>query len=135
MSAAELIVVHPSCVPAIWPRVEQLVVGAITRTDLCHTLDVVPKVMDGTAQLWLAIDGKDILAAATTLLRRTDKHLICELTALGGRDRPRWLPMLDQIEAWAKAEGATALRFFGRRGWTRVLKNYRTRHVILEKTL
>lgn len=133
--SASLVCVHPTDVARVWPLVAPLVVGAITRTNLCHTLDVVPDVLSGKAQLWLALAGDKILAAATTILRRTDRELICELTALGGRDRKRWLSMLAPIEAWAKTEGAARVRFYGRPGWVRILENYSAKHVILERAL
>ena len=41
-----------------------------------------------------------------------------------------WLHLLDGIEAFARAEGCDAMRIIGRKGWARVLKDYRvnTRH-------
>ena len=59
---------------------------------------------------------------------------VCVLTACGGRDMKRWLPLLEIIEAYAKAEGGGRLRIFGRKGWQRMLKNYRVTNIVLERT-
>lgn len=136
MSAlAELVCVHPNDVPKVWPLVRSLVLSALLRTDLGHTKDVEGDVLSGNSQLWLAINGDRIDAAAATLLRRTDRHLVCVLTALGGTNRETWFPLLAKIEDWAKSEGAARLRIYGRKGWARVLKNYHVSNVVLERLL
>ena len=134
-ASAELVCVHPSQVPLVWPAVRALVLSAVLRTDLSHSSDIEDDVLSGKSQLWVAfVDGR-IEAAAATLLRRTDRHLVCILTALGGANRAAWLPLLQRVEAWAKAEGAARFRIYGRKGWARVLRNYRVSNVVLERAL
>jgi hypothetical protein len=60
---------------------------------------------------------------------------VCVLTACGGDDMRRWLGLLGGIEDYAKAEGCSRVRIFGRKGWVRVLEHYRIRNVILEREL
>ena len=134
-ASAELVCVHPSQVPLVWPAVRALVLSAVLRTDLSHSSDIENDVLSGKSQLWVAfVDGR-IEAAASTSLVRTDRHLVCLLAALGGANRAAWLPLLAKVEAWAKAEGAARLRFIGRKGWARVLRNYRVSNVVLERAL
>jgi hypothetical protein len=97
----------------------------VLRTDLSHTADIEYDLLEGDGLLWLACDGSTIEAAAATLLVNTDRHLVCLITALGGANMDRWFPLLEQIEDWAKAEGAALVRVIGRPGWVRMLKNYR----------
>jgi hypothetical protein len=47
----------------------------------------------------------------------------------------RWLPLIEQIEAYAKREGCMRVRIYGRKGWSRVLKNYEERFSIMDKEL
>ena len=47
----------------------------------------------------------------------------------------RWLPLLEGIENYAKAEGCRNVRIFGRKGWHRVLDGYRQTYAILDKGL
>uniref|UniRef100_A0A973WQF7 Uncharacterized protein n=1 Tax=Bradyrhizobium quebecense TaxID=2748629 RepID=A0A973WQF7_9BRAD len=136
MSAlADLICVPPQRVHEIWPRVEAMLGRAVLRTDLSHTADIARDVLEGDGLLWLACDGEKIEAAAITLLTRTDRHLVCLITALGGENRERWVPLLEQIEDWARAEGAKRLRLMGRAGWARVLKNYHVSNIVMERAL
>ena len=46
-----------------------------------------------------------------------------------------WLHLLDRHREFARAEGCDAMRIIGRKGWARVLKDYRAKRVILEKEL
>jgi hypothetical protein len=84
--------------------------------------------------LWLAWSGR-IDAAATTILTQTDTRKVCVLTACGGRDMRRWLELLEQIEAYARAEGCSRIRIFGRKGWQRMLENYHVSNIVLERKL
>lgn len=69
---------------------------------------------------WTIHDERELLGAAHT--RRTTERIV-EVHLVGGREPERWLAELDaQIGAFARDEGAIALRAFGRRGWARLLK-------------
>jgi len=136
MSASvNLVCVPPQLAREIWPLVSDRLHQAVLRTDMSHTADLEYDVLEGDGLLWLATNGTAIEAAAATLLIKTDRNLVCVITALGGENRSRWLDLLAGIELWAKAEGAAKMRIYGRRGWTRVLKDYRVSNVVMEKSL
>ena len=133
-SSADLICVDPKRVHEVWPHAKDLIRKAIERTNLSAFEDIEYDVLSGDQLLWLAWDGKAILAAATTqIVKPCDK--VCILTACAGSDRERWLPLFAQIEKYATDEGCSSIRIFGRRGWERVLIGYRVKHIILEKAL
>lgn len=132
---AVLVCVPRQHVRQIWPLVADRLHKAVQRTDLAHSADIEADVCDGNARLWLACEGDTIEAAATTLLVRTDRNLVCVISACGGSNLANWLPLLAQIEAWAKAEGAAKVRIFGRIGWADVLQNYDVTNVVLERQL
>ncbi len=136
MSASvELVCVDPKRVHDVWPHAMELIQRAIKRTNLSHSLDVEYDVLHGDGLLWLAWNGSAIEAAATTSLIETDRDKVCILTACGGEEMRRWLPLMRAIEAYAKAEGCACVRIYGRKGWQRVLDGYQAKHVILEKDL
>jgi hypothetical protein len=134
-ASASLHCIPPQLAREIWPLVRDKLYAAVRRTDLSHSVDIARDVLHGDGVLWLACDGQEIEAAAVTLLTRTDRHLVCLITALGGSNMESWLPLLSQIEDWAKAEGAALVRVMGRPGWARVLKNYQISNVVLERAL
>lgn len=118
----------------MWPHVRDMIRAAVERTGLSSFADIESDVLTGMQLCWIAWDGSQIMAAATTQL---DKPLykVCVLTACSGYNRAQWLPLFRQIEQYAKAEGCMKMRIFGRRGWERVLDGYRVEHVVLEKGL
>ena len=92
-------------------------------------------VFDGRAMLWLAHDVEHIRAVAITSLAITEWRKVCEIAALAGAGMCEWLAFLPAIENYAKNEGCSSMRLLGRKGWARVLKDYKSKHVILEKDL
>ena len=134
-ASVELVCVDPKRVHEIWPHVAPLIRRAVQRTNLSHVKDIEDEVLRGDALLWIAWDGQRVKAAATTSLIRTERDLVCVLTACGGDEMRLWLPLLAKIESYAKAEGCACVRIYGRKGWHRVLDGYRIDHVILGKAL
>lgn len=130
MSPPDLLCVDPENVHEIWPQASGLIRAAIERTDLSDFVDIEKAVLSGDQLLWLAISDR-IEAAAVTHLSRN----ICTLVACAGHQRDRWLPLFAKIEGYAKSEGCKCVRIYGRKGWERVLKNYRVEHVVLERAL
>jgi len=129
-----LVCVDPERVRDCWPHVAPLLRAAVTRTGLDRFDEIERDVLSGRGLLWLAWSDR-VEAAATTILTETDAGRVCVLTACGGRDMKRWLPLLEIIEAYAKAEGCDRLRVFGRKGWQRMLENYCVTNIILERSL
>lgn len=139
MSAAftkrvDLVCVDPARIDEVWPHVRDKIRAAVERTELSNFADIEADVLTGMQLVWLAWDGREIMAAATTqLVKPRDK--VCVLTACSGYDRDKWLPLFEQIEQYAKNEGCTRMRIYGRKGWERVLDGYRVEHVVLEKAI
>ena len=126
----DLLCVNPADVQKVWPLARDLICAAIERTELSDFADIESDVLAGDQLLWLAISDR-VEAAATTHLSRG----VCTLTACSGHQRERWLPLFARIEKYAKDEGCSTMRIYGRKGWERVLDGYRVEHVILEKAL
>jgi len=85
--------------------------------------------------LWLAWDGQSIVGTCVTELSETINGRVCVIVAVGGKDRSRWLHFTRQLEDFARTEGCRAMRLYGRRGWKRVMRDYRETRIILEKDL
>jgi hypothetical protein len=134
LAKATLLCVSPQRMQEIWPHVSGLIRSAIERTGLSAFSDVEYDLLFGDALLWLAWSDH-IEAVAATTLNDTDAGKVCIITACGGTDMHRWLPLLDEIEAYAKAEGCKRTRIIGRKGWLRVLSGYQAKHVIMDKEL
>lgn len=133
-SSAELVCVPPERVSEFWPHVEPLIRSAIERTELSDPRDIERDILGGVSLLWLAWnDG--IEAAAASQIVRIGETKVCIITACGGSNRERWLPLIEGIENYARQEGCSCVRIYGRKGWLRVLDGYEARHVIMDKDL
>ena len=130
----DLICVPPKDVHLVWPQAKELIRAAIEKTDLSDFADIEYDVLSGDQLLWLAVSDH-IEAAATTHLIKTRGKPVLVITACSGHNRERWLPLMAKIETYANDEGASRVRFYGRPGWQRVLKDYHVEHVIMEKAL
>ena len=134
-STAELVCVDPSRVHEIWPHVSSLLKAACRRTKLNAFADIEADILAGRGLLWIAWNGRAVEAAAATVLINSEVGKVCIITVCGGSDMKRWLPLIDQIEAYARREGCARVRIYGRKGWLRVLEGYEGRFVILDKEL
>lgn len=131
----ELVPVDPSLVKDVWPHARALIKSAIDRTDLCNFGDVEREVLGGLQQLWLAWNGTAIEAAAVTQLVQIGSRRICIIVACGGRDHKRWTPLIAGIEQFARNEGCRAVRIIGRKGWQRILADYRANYIVMDREL
>jgi hypothetical protein len=135
VAAPELVCVDPARVSEVWPHVAPLIAGAMRRGGFGELVDVARGLRSGGALLWLAWDGKAILAAAVTELTSRDGVKLCTIVACGGREFARFGPLIGGLERYARAEGCARMRICGRKGWVRLLPDYSVQRVIIEKAL
>lgn len=130
----DLVCVDPKTVHEIWPQARDLIRSAIEKTGLSEFADIECEVLAGDQILWLALSDH-VEAAATTHLIKTSGKPVLIITACSGSQKERWISLRHRIENYAKAEGCSCVRLYGRKGWERELKDYRVEHVIMEKAL
>jgi hypothetical protein len=135
MKPPDLICVDPARIDEMWPHVRDKIRAAVEATDLCDFDLTERDVLAGDLLLWVAWDGISVLAAATTRLAGSNSRKRCMITACAGYDLERWVSLRSEIEKYAKNEGCFSVRTMGRKGWERVLTDYRVEYVVLEKRL
>jgi hypothetical protein len=134
-SAPELLCVDPKRVHEIWPYTGPLVKAACRRTKLNAFADIEADVLSGRSLLWVAWTGRAINAAAATILINSEIGKVCVITVCSGHDMKRWLPLIGQIENYARNEDCARVRIYGRKGWLHVLEGYGSKYVIMDKEL
>jgi hypothetical protein len=130
------------CVPRdraadFWPHVEKLIDKAYKFADEPMPTDLVDQLSRGERQLWIAWDGRRVIAAALTRIVQLRSCRACHLSSLGGieGERGRWVHLISLIESFAEQEGCTRVLIEGRKGWKRILKRYRHVRTVLELEL
>jgi hypothetical protein len=147
-----LVCIPPAQTQDFWPHVAALIRAAMQKGRLTDFAEVERRVHAGRALLWLAVcheDGRErpdggeehggegiaIKAAAVTELDAANGERFCTIVACGGSERRQWLPLIAQLEHYARTEDCKAMRIFGRRGWRKLLPDYRIARLLLEKRL
>jgi hypothetical protein len=134
-SSVDLVCVDPKWVRELWPHVSALLKAACYRTKLNAFEDIEADIVAGRSLLWVTWNGHTVESAAATVLINSEMGKVCIITVCGGSDMKRWLPLIDQIEAYARTEGCKCLRIYGRKGWLHVLDGFEEKHVIMDKEL
>ena len=130
-----MICIDPAQAHEFWPHAAALIKAAMEKGRLSSYADVEHAVRNGNALLWLAWNGEKIKAAAVTELGIANGEKFCTIVACGGHERAQWLPLIAGLEAYGRTQGCAAMRIYGRRGWRKLLPDYRTTRVLLEKEL
>lgn len=79
----------------------------------------------GRSVLWCVFDSNGMTAAFFTSLHEDVSGRFLMIYGFGGTGLRRWIAALqDRMEAYARAEHCTRLRFYGRPAWARVVPNY-----------
>lgn len=121
---------------ALWPHVRDMVGEAPRKTDMGSLRELDTDVLSGRALVWVVhSDARGIEGAAVTRVDLTEHSKVCTILACGGVGMDRWLPLIDGIEKYAKAEGCASTRLYGRRGWKRALPDYKEIGVVMERKL
>ena len=114
------------CVPLLTPALHN---GATIE-------QVLAAIFSKDAQLWIGADEDGIQVACVTELVRRGGCLYCNVWLTGGRGVNTWIYFLETIEAWAKEQGCDAMLIDrGRRGWGRLLPEYKIKTVTLVKDI
>jgi len=127
--------VNPKVVAKIWPLAKPLLEPAFDETSDSTIEATEADVMSAMALLWLAWDGKKLIAAATTAINKTPRHKTCIVTSAGGIHSKLWDQFMPMVEKYAKDEGCERVRAVGRKGWAGVLSGYKQPWIVLDKVL
>lgn len=126
--------VPPDRVAELWPLAQHYIKSAVVNT-LTDFDTLARNVHAGDALLWLAWDGKEIYAAAVTSLASANGRKFCTIVACGGQHIEQWGFLIGRLEQYAKDEGCKSNAIMGRKGWARMLPEYRVTSITLEKEL
>lgn len=119
-------------VARLWPLAKPFIRAAMERGQEGCFHELEEAVLSDRALLWFAWDGT-VRGACVTQAIELDCGLVCFVQAMGGD--LECLALLSEIEDYARKRGCVAVRIYGRKGWQRVLRDYKAPRVILEKEL
>lgn len=120
-------------VDGLWDEVSPLVDSVTEQSSMYTTDEIKARLLNGTAQLWLVVTDRLMAVCVTEICRYKRKE--CNILVCAGRGVNSWVCYLEQIIAWARAEGCEAMTLTGRPGWKKLLPHWRQTAVELELPL
>lgn len=104
----------------------------LEREDRCCASEVREDLRLKKKQLWGVQEGREILGIVITAIQGST----CEIwAACGSASKDDMRAAHQAIEEWAREINCKRMRIQGRRGWSRLFKEYRQTGVILTKEL
>lgn len=115
---------------------------ALQRGDGGYTADdILDRCEQKLAGLWVGFNDERATSGPPECVLVTEivampRRTIARLWVAAGSNLPAWLPIGQPIlDAWALAEGASALEIRGRPGWTRRAPGWRLDEVVMRRDL
>ena len=129
-------VINQNEVEAVWPHIVEHLERAVAFSDgEIETEDFLPFLLNEEMQLWVAVGGGECVAAMVTQIIVYPRKKILRVIAIGGRDMKIWMQHIDMLENYALAMGCTELEAWTKRGFLRVLKDWKMSHIVIKKDL
>lgn len=125
MADVEILEVPAGAVPTMWPDALPHLMPAIEMSRGCfEPEDVEALCARGDMQLWLAVEGEDVLAAYVTEVVQYPRKRRIRAVFAGSKPHTmhRWLEqMVQAIEAFSRKWSCHGIEAMGRKGWPKVV--------------
>ena len=128
--------VPPDQIPYIWDQIEEHLERMAPHSEgELEPDDFMVALEDGDMQLWIALKEKEIAASMITQIVPYPRKRVLRIISIAGEDMDKWINNLYMIEDWALEHGCTSLECWGRKGWLKVLKDWKCSYHIITKDL
>ena len=132
----KIVLVSSDDVPYIWEKIhphlesmEPHSEGALAPEDFYEAIT------NGDMQLWTAIKDNEIMASMVTQIVPYPRKRVLRIISIAGEEMDGWIKYLPLIEDWALSSGGTSLECWGRKGWLKILRDWKCSYHILTKDL
>ena len=120
----------------VWDDVVPLIEKALQHAEGELVPDDIKKHLDkGDLRLWIALEGKETIAAMVTEVIQYPRKKIVRVITLAGKDMDMWYDFLPMIEGYAIRNGCSSLEAWSRKGMARKLKDWKHSYDIITKDL
>ena len=120
----------------VWGDVVPLIEKALQHAEGELVPGDIKKHLDkGDRRLWVALEGKETIAAMVTELIQYPRKKIVRVITLAGKNMDMWYDFLPMIEGYAIRNGCSSLEAWSRNGMARKLKDWKHSYDIITKDL
>ena len=135
-SSCDIGLVKPNHVHEVWDIVyEHLLRMSPHSEGELKPDDFYDLLVEGEMQLWIAVEDGNIIASMVSQVVPYPRKRVLRIISIGGEDMDKWIDNLPLVEEWALEMGCTALECWGRKGWLKVLTDWKCSYHILTKDL
>ena len=128
--------ISPKEIESYWQEIEPHIARCVKHSEgELDSEDFKAYLLDEKMQLWIAIDGEKILASMVTQIVVYPKKRVLRIIAIGGGDMHRWISFLPALEELALEQGCASIEVWGRKGWLKILDDYKCSYHVLSKDL
>ena len=124
-------------VPYIWDDVGPMLhrVQEHSEGEL-ETDDFLQQLMMGGMQLWISTEDKEIVMSMVTMVVNYPQKRILRVVSISGeRFKELHEKFNDMVEAFAIKKGCSALELWGRKGWKKMLPDWKDSYIVFTKDL
>ena len=121
----------------VWDEVVPLIEKALQHAEGELVPDDIKKHLDkGDLRLWIALEGKETIAAMVTeIIQYPRKKIVRVITLASLVNMDMWYDFLPMIEGYAIRNGCSSLEAWSRKGMARKLKDWKHSYDIITKDL
>ena len=129
-------IVQPEDIAYIWEEVAPLLdrVKEHSEGEL-ETDDFLEPLTHGDMQLWIATENKEMHSAMVTQIVPYPQKQVLRVISIAGSDFKKLYEFNDMVESFAIKTGCSGMELWGRKGWKKVLKEYKEDCILLRKKL
>ena len=129
-------ILRPEEVDLFWNHVEPLLKKVVPHSEgELEPEDFLPLLKTGEMDLWIVIMDKRVIAAMITQVIPYPRKNVCRILAIAGEGLHIWMKHFPMLEEWARQRDCKHIELWGRKGWLRVLKNWKNSYHILTKEI
>ena len=135
-SNCKIVLVSPEHIPNIWDTVHRHLELMTPHSEgELEPEDFYEALTNAEMQLWVALDDGYIIASMVSQIIPYPRKQILRIIAIAGKGVEQWMQFLPMVEDWALSVGCTSLECWGRKGWLKVLKDWKCSYHIITKDL
>lgn len=130
-------IVSPEDVPYLWEDVAPMLAKVRQHNEgELETDDFLDNLMQGNMQLWVVTEGHTIIISMVTLIADYPQKKILRIVALAGKDfKEVNKNFISMLEAYAIKNECSALELWGRKGWKKMLPDWKDSYIVFTKDL
>ena len=97
--------------------------------------DYIEPLTHGDMQLWVVVENKHVNAALITQIIPYPQKKVLRLISLAGEDFQEIKGFLEMVEVFALKNGCSSLEMWGRKGWKKLLSDWKDSYIVYTKDL